>query len=123
MQRLMNPKKKSIIENDLILVHIENRPAFFARVESISPDIKSGWWRVKLLMLQVPLAATTWFLDNEQIRGAEFTMGGIPIRIEKIVVPSTEQQKRKQPAPSIEPKTNENQKARILSLMPPNKKE
>lgn len=116
----MNSKKKSILENDLILIHIENRPAIFARVEKISPDIKPGWWRAKLLVLQVPVAITTWILDNHQIRGAEFTMGGVPIRIEKVIVPKSEVPKKEKPIPPSKPKTN--QKARILNLTPPNNK-
>ncbi len=79
---------ESILETDVILVYIDNNPTFFARVENISPDVKKGWWRVKLLILQIPLVITTWILDNDQIRGADFTMGGTPVRIEKVIAPA-----------------------------------
>lgn len=77
----------TIFEKDLILIYIENKPAFFARIEKITPDHKRGWWRLQLLVLQVPLLVTTWILDEEQIRGADFTMGGTPVRIEKVIPP------------------------------------
>lgn len=79
--------RETISKTDVVLVYIENNPTFFARIEDISPDIKKGWWRVRLLILQIPLMVTTWILDDDQIRGADFTMGGTPIRIEKVVAP------------------------------------
>ena len=75
---------------DLVLVHIEGKPAFFARIEDISPDAKPRWWRVRLLVLTVPLQVCTWTLREEQINGEEFTMGGTAIRLEKVEVPETE---------------------------------
>lgn len=73
--------------NDLVLVHIDNKPGFYARIEDVSPDVKAGWWRVKLLVLTVPLEIYTWILEETQINGAPFTMGGTPIRMEKVVSP------------------------------------
>jgi hypothetical protein len=72
---------------DLVLVHVDNRPGFFARIEAITPDVKPGWWQVKLLVLTMPLQVYTWILDESQIDGAPYTMGGTPIRLEKIVSP------------------------------------
>ncbi|HEX9974482.1 MAG TPA: hypothetical protein VGD14_20610 [bacterium] len=111
--------KEPIFENDNILVNIENKPAFFARIEAITPDIKKGWWRVKLLVLQVPLFVTTWILDEEQIRGADFSMNGTPIRIEKVVAPATPPAKKSshQKEPQLSEKTTQ-KKARIVSLTP-----
>lgn len=74
--------------NDLVLVHVDNRPGFFARVEDISPDVKPGWWQVRLLVLTVPLQVYTWILDSSQIDGAHFTMGGTPMMLEKVVAPA-----------------------------------
>ena len=110
----MMQKKKSIKKNDIILVYYENRPAFFARVENIYPDIKPGWWRIKLLILQIPVIVATWILDNDQIQGAEFTMNGIPMRIEKIEIPqkTTVNLEKK----NADQSQSKNQKARILSL-------
>lgn len=110
-------KKVPVVENDNVLVHVEDKPAFFARVEEIAPDIKKGWWRVKLLILQVPVFFTSWILDNDQIRGADFTMNGTPIRIEKVVAPTT-----LQPIQSVNEKENQQpknpgqKKARIISI-------
>ena len=80
-------KNDSVVESDLVLIHIENQPAFYGRVESIKPDVKPKWWQVKFLFLTLPHKVTTWIIDDEQIRGADFTMGGTPIRIEKLVLP------------------------------------
>ena len=73
--------------NDLVLVHVDNKPGFYARIEDISPDVKKGWWVVKLLVLTFPLQVYTWILDETQIDGAGFTMGGTPLMLEKIQSP------------------------------------
>ncbi len=75
------------IINDIVLVYIERKPTFFARIEEISPDIKANWWQVKLLILTIPIQVTTWILEEIQINGEEFTMGGKPVRLEKVVCP------------------------------------
>ena len=41
--------------NDIVLIHLEDSPVSFARVESILPDPKQDWYQIKLLMLQIPL--------------------------------------------------------------------
>lgn len=86
--------------NDLVLVHVDNRPGFFARIEEISPDVKPGWWQVSLLVLTVPLQIYTWILDDSQIDGAPFTMGGTPMMLEKVVPPPL--RNRPDPPPSSE---------------------
>ena len=72
---------------ELVLVHVDERPGFFARIEDISPDVKPGWWQVKLLVLTMPLQVYTWTLDTSQVDGAPFTMGGTPIKLEKVESP------------------------------------
>jgi hypothetical protein len=74
-------------ENDIVLIHLENEPIAFARVEHISPDAKKGWYQVKLLMLLVPLQVTTWILRDVYINGQEFTMGGKRVRLAPVVCP------------------------------------
>jgi len=69
---------------DVVLVYMDNNPAFFARVEEIYADVKPDWFQVKLLVLQVPLLAVTWILREAYYNGAEFTMGGRPMRIERV---------------------------------------
>lgn len=73
--------------HDLVLIHVDNKPGFYARVEEILPDAKQGWWQVKLLVLTFPLQVFTWILDDFQIEGADFTMGGTPLRLEPVVSP------------------------------------
>lgn len=75
---------------DLVLVYMDGKPVFFARIEDITPDVKPQWFQVKLLVLQVPLMVITWILREPYINGEEFTMGGRPIRMEKVVAPKEE---------------------------------
>ena len=116
-----------VVEKDLVLVYVEDKPAFFARVEGFKPDYKPKWWQVKLLVLQVPPALVTWILRREQINGEPFTMGGTPLRIEKVRVPeevadtdADQPQPEKPSRDTVTPrkKTPEKStgKARILSL-------
>jgi hypothetical protein len=72
---------------DLVLVYMEGNPAFFARIEMIRPDLKPEWYQVKLLVLQIPLVVATWILRRAYIDGDEFTMGGRPVRVVKVVSP------------------------------------
>ncbi|UCE05907.1 MAG: hypothetical protein JSW07_20330 [bacterium] len=109
---------ESILERDVILVYIDNNPTFFAQIENITPDVKKGWWRVKLIILQIPLMVTIWILDNEQIRGADFTMGGTPIRIEKVVAPAFSPEIEKSEQQESEMETGFKKQARIISLNP-----
>jgi hypothetical protein len=69
---------------DVVLIHFKEEPSFFARVESIEPDIKKDWFHVKLLILAIPLTTVTWILREEYLNGAPFTMEGNPLRIEPV---------------------------------------
>jgi len=77
-------------EGDLVLVHVEDSPAFFARIECISPDVKRDWFQVTLLVLQVPLVEVTWILKEDYIKGVSFTMGGKRVVMERVVAPPKE---------------------------------
>lgn len=77
-------------EGELVLVHVEDSPAFFARIECISPDVKLDWYQVTLLVLQVPLVEVTWILKEEYINGVSFTMGGKRVVLEPVVAPAKE---------------------------------
>ncbi len=80
-------ENESIRETELVLVHIDHKPGFFARVEEIAPDARPQWWQVRLLPLgmdNLDFKSMVWILDSEQICGAEYTMSGIPMRIEKV---------------------------------------
>ncbi len=76
--------------NDIVLVNVDNKPGFYARIEDISPDVKPGWWQVQLLVLTFPLQHFTWILDEFQLEGAPFTMGGTPLRLDPVVSPLVE---------------------------------
>lgn len=76
------------VENDLVLIHHEDQPVLFARIEAILADSKPDWYHVKLLLLQVPPQEVTWILRDVYIDGQEFTMNGQRMRLEKVVSPS-----------------------------------
>jgi hypothetical protein len=76
------------VENDLVLIHHEDQPVLFARIEEILPDAKPDWYHVKLLMLQVPPQMVTWILRDVYIDGETFTMNGQRMRLEKVVPPT-----------------------------------
>ena len=71
--------------NDIVLIYFEDKPLVFARVEGIFPDVKAGWYGIKLLFLQVPLQVVTWTLRDVYINGGEFTMNAKRVRLEKVV--------------------------------------
>lgn len=76
--------------NDIVLIYMEGSPLAFARIESIDPDHKRGWFHVKLLLLQVPLQVVTWILRDAYIDGEIFTMGGKEMRLAKVECPEEE---------------------------------
>lgn len=82
--------------NDIVLVNVDKKPGFYARIEEINPDIKPGWWQVRLLVFTFPLQVFTWILDEFQLEGADFTMGGTPIRMDPVVSPLVEERLRKE---------------------------
>ncbi len=92
--------------NDLVLVHFDRKPAFYARLNDINPDVKRGWYQVELLILSQPLQTMTWILEEAQIDGEEFTMGGQPVRLE--LIPAK---------PRLEPETEPPQgQGKVISL-------
>ena len=74
-------------ENDLVIIYLEDKPLAFARIEEILPDSKANWYHVKLLILQLPLQMVTWILRDSYIDGAEFTMEGKKMRMERVASP------------------------------------
>ncbi|MBI1921223.1 MAG: hypothetical protein HYS23_09110 [Geobacter sp.] len=104
--------------NDLVLVHIDKKPAFYARLEDVSPDNKPGWWQVKLLVLNLPLQVYTWILEDAQINGTPFTMGGTPVAIEKVVSPV-----EKVVTPPQEPNDAKQSGAKVISIIGRKKEE
>ncbi|WP_027357848.1 hypothetical protein [Desulforegula conservatrix] len=74
-------------EKDIVLIYFEDQPMAFARIEDITADVKPGWYVVKLLFLQIPVDVVHWILRDSYIDGAEFTMNGKKMRLEKVVCP------------------------------------
>ncbi|MBW1897097.1 MAG: hypothetical protein JRI47_08560 [Deltaproteobacteria bacterium] len=68
----------------IVLIHVEEQPAFFARIEDITADSKPGWYQVRLLILQIPLTEVTWILRDRYIDGEPLTMDGRSVRLEKV---------------------------------------
>ncbi len=71
-------------EGEVVLVYYQDQPTVYARIESIEPDIKKGWFLATLLILTVPARTVTWILREAYIDGEPFTMGGIPVRLEEV---------------------------------------
>lgn len=71
-------------EGDIVLIYFKDKPTLYARIEFIESDFKKDWYQVTLQLLSVPPQTVTWILREEYIAGAPFTMGGDPVRLEKI---------------------------------------
>jgi hypothetical protein len=110
--------------NDIVLVHVDNKPGFYARIEDILPDVKPGWWQVRLLVLTFPLQVFTWILDEFQLEYAPFTMGGTPIRMEPVVSPMEEghQQQELQELEKRKRQRQEGSSSKVVSLADRRKK-
>jgi len=104
--------------NDIVLIHFEDNPLVFARVEGIFADVKPGWYGVKLLLLQVPLQVVTWILRDTYINGGEFTMNGKRMRLEKVVAPAEPESAEKAAVKEETKKKNPEdiQGAKVISL-------
>jgi hypothetical protein len=106
-------------EGDLVLVTVEDTPAFFARIECISPDVKPDWYQVTLLVLQVPVVEVTWILREEYLSGASFTMGGKKVVIELVTAPTQqpppEQEDRSERGAREKP-SPDSETAKVISL-------
>ncbi|MBN1930880.1 MAG: hypothetical protein JW786_04640 [Desulfobacterales bacterium] len=101
-------------ENDIVLIYIEDNPFIFARIEDISPDVKENWYRVKLLFLQIPVQEITWILRDIYIDGADFTMDGKKMRLEKVVSPTASREiEEREEGEKIK---NPSKEAKVISL-------
>jgi hypothetical protein len=101
-------------ENDIVLIHYEDKPLVFARIEEILADHKPGWYHVRLLMLQVPVQLVTWILRDAYIEGEPFTMNGKRMRLERIAAPIPSDVEAP-PAPKP-PSRRQNADAKVISL-------
>ncbi|CAH2032240.1 hypothetical protein [Trichlorobacter ammonificans] len=111
------------IANDLVLVHVDDKPGFYARIEDITPDVKPGWWQVKLLVLTFPLQVFTWILDDNQLEGHPFTMGGTPLQLEKLISPVEKELPPPLDAPEVPVKQAPAGSSKVVSLAERRKKQ
>jgi len=82
---------------DVVIIHIDNKPSVYARIEVIEPDIKPKWYQVKFLFLSFPPQEMTWILRREYLEGSSFTMKDIPIQIITLEKPGRQKQPQKKP--------------------------
>jgi len=68
-------------EGELVLIHYEDKPALYARIEAIELDVKKDWYQLTLLLLSIPSQVVTWILREEYVDGQTFTMGGHAVRL------------------------------------------
>lgn len=84
--------------NDLVLVHLDRKPAFYARIDDITPDAKRGWYQVALLALTLPPQTLVWILEETHLQGEEYTMGGRPVQL--TVIPQKAPPQNGSPTPA-----------------------
>ena len=80
----MENRENTSTEGTVVLISYQGEPAMYARIESIEPDIKKGWYHVTFLLLTIPPQPVTWILREEYINGVSFTMGGMPMTIKRV---------------------------------------
>ena len=84
---------KTVIANpeDIIIIQIDRKVNHFAYVTDIKPDHKRGWWIISFILLSPTtennFQEISWILDDQQIRGEEFTMNNIPHQLIKFEPP------------------------------------
>ena len=96
----MIPYGKMFYAGEVILVYVNEEPTFFARVEEVMPDQRKGWWNLTFTMLTIPLQRVTWILDDEQMRGQNFTMNGVPMQISRVEAPDAIRESVAEEAPT-----------------------
>ena len=69
---------------EIVLIHYQEKPTVYARIEAIEADVKKEWYQVTLLLLSIPARTVTWILREAYINGDPFTMGGQSMRLEKV---------------------------------------
>jgi hypothetical protein len=57
--------------NDLVLVHLDRKPAFYARINDINPDVKRGWYQVELLVLALPSQTLVWIMEDVHLHSPQ----------------------------------------------------
>ena len=73
-----------VVQGEVILIHLDDSPAYFARVDRIEPDVKEGWWKLEFLLLTFPAERINWVIRESHMAGARFMIGETSIRIEQV---------------------------------------
>lgn len=94
--------------NDLVMVYLDRKASFYARVNEINPDVKRGWYQVEFLVLSLPSRTVVWLISDHHLRGEEFTMGGRPVQL--VVVPPKPLPEPAEPKPPA--------KSKVIRLVP-----
>jgi len=100
---------------DIVLIHKQNQPMVYARVEEIVADVKPKWWQIRLLILHPPAQEAVWILKEDYIDGDEFTMGGEPLRLERLAPP--EPAIYQEPEPAADDPAPEATGEKVVSLL------
>jgi hypothetical protein len=87
----------NLTTGDIFLCFVDNSPAFYARVNEIAYDSKPGWYEFLFSQLGMPIQHLAWKLQGPQINGEHFTMGGKPLRIQKVDFPPVREVKPEKP--------------------------
>jgi hypothetical protein len=76
-----------IIPGNIVLIISNQKEGIYAFVDDAVADVKPNWWRVTFqILLPTPdfkPLKKMWILDNQQIHGQEFTMGGVKYQLQK----------------------------------------
>lgn len=100
---------------DVLVIHHRGQPSGYGRVEEILADVKPGWWQLSLTLLQLPPVAVTWILREEYIDGQEFTMGGEPLRLERLAPAKAVNAPEPSP-PESGPRPKDDEAGKVISL-------
>lgn len=74
--------RRNLRASDVVLIHIREKPAFYAQIRTIEPDFKKGWYRVSL---RSPFGDLQWILEDVHVfLGQTWTFQGILYRMQRI---------------------------------------
>jgi hypothetical protein len=74
--------RQNLRASDVVLVHVRQKPAFYAQIKNIEPDVKKGWYRVSL---RSPFGDLQWILEDVHVFLAQtWTFEGIIYRMQRI---------------------------------------
>jgi len=99
----LNTKLEPIVANDVALLIVSGQSQCFARVEQIVEDTAPGWVNVTFTILVVPTKVLRFIVPESALIGGEFSVGGTPMRFEKLARPSAEEIEALSQSPQHQP--------------------